>query len=220
MTLHIDVISDVVCPWCYIGKKKLELALELYRQRNPEADPAEVSWHPFQLNPDMPEGGIDRREYLQRKFGRQSTQFYARVSAVGAQVGIPFAFDKISRQPNTLAAHSLIMLAGESGLQRDVVEGLFRGYFIDGRDLNAYETLTEIASTAALGKPQVEACLESAKVREQVRSEDLRARSLGVEGVPFFVFNGRYAVSGAQDPAVLVDAMLTSERQPRSGEDE
>lgn len=220
MTLYIDVISDVVCPWCYIGKKKLERALELYRERNPDAAPPDVSWHPFQLNPDLPEGGIERSEYLRRKFGSHSTQVYARVSAVGTQVGIPFAFDKITRQPNTLGAHSLIMLASASDLQSDVVEGLFRGYFIDGRDLNADEALSEIACSAGLGKPQVEACLASAQVREQVRSEDAKARSLGVEGVPFFVFNRRYAVSGAQDPEVLVDAMLTSERQSHSPDEE
>ena len=218
--LHIDVISDVVCPWCYIGKKKLERALELYRERNPEAESPEVSWHPFQLNPDMPEGGIDRGEYLQRKFGRQSSQIYARVSAAGAQVGIPFAFDKVTRQPNTVAAHSLILLAGDSALQNTVVEGLFRGYFIEGRDLNARETLTEIACAAGLVKPQVDACLASAQVREQVRSEDEQARRLGVEGVPFFVFNRRYAVSGAQDPEVLVDAVLASEREPLPANDE
>ena len=219
MTLHIDVISDIVCPWCYIGKRKLERALELYRERTSDAAPPEVSWHPFQLNPDLPEGGIERAEYLRRKFGGHSTQVYARVSAVGAQVGIPFAFDKIAWQPNTLGPHSLIMLAGASGLQSGLVEGLFRGYFIDGRDLNANEVLTDIACAAGLGRPQVEAYLASAQVREHVRSEDARARSLGVEGVPFFVFNRRYAVSGAQDPEVLVDAMLTSERQPGPAEE-
>ncbi|OGA19097.1 MAG: hypothetical protein A3G25_06880 [Betaproteobacteria bacterium RIFCSPLOWO2_12_FULL_63_13] len=220
MTLKIDVISDVVCPWCFIGKRKLERALERYGECNAEVEPPEVTWHPFQLNPDMPVEGLDRREYLRRKFGGQSTQIYARVSAAGAQVGIPFAFDKVTRQPNTLAAHSLIMLAGESGLQNNVVEGLFRGYFIDGRDLSANETLSDIACAAGLARPQVEACLSSAQAREQVRSEDEQARRLGVEGVPFFVFNGRYAVSGAQDTEVLVDAMLASEREPLPANDE
>lgn len=220
MPLQIDVISDVVCPWCYIGKRKLERALELYRERRPAAEPPRVAWRPFQLNPDMPEAGVDRGEYLERKFGGRSTEIYARVTAAGAQVGIPFAFDKVTRQPNTIAAHSLIMLAADAGLQDAVVEALFRAYFIDGRDLTANETLSELACAAGLAREEVEACLASAQAREKVQAEDGQARRINVEGVPFFVFDRRYAVSGAHDPEVLVDSMLKAESDAPSANDD
>ena len=210
MALQIDVISDVVCPWCYIGKRKLARAIKLYRERNPDAEAPRVAWHPFQLNPDMPEGGVDRGEYLERKFGGRSTEIYARVSAAGADVGIPFAFDKVTRQPNTIASHSLIMLAADAGLQDAMVEALFRAYFIDGRDLTANETLSDIACAAGLAREAVQACLASAQARENVQAEDGQARRINVEGVPFFVFNRRYAVSCAQEPEALLDAMLKS----------
>jgi predicted DsbA family dithiol-disulfide isomerase len=209
--LQIDVISDVVCPWCYIGKRKLARALALYSERNPAAEAPQVAWHPFQLNPDMPQAGLDRAEYLERKFGGRSKDIYARVGAVGAQVGIAFAFDKVTRQPNTLAAHSLIALAADAGLQDAAVEALFNAYFIEGRDLTSNQTLTDIACAAGLAKEEVEACLGSAQAREHIQAEDGQARRMGVEGVPFFVINRRYAVSGAQDPEVLLEAMLKAE---------
>ena len=220
MALQIDVISDVVCPWCYIGKRKLARALELYAKRDPDAEPPRVAWHPYQLNPDLPEAGVDRRDYLERKFGGRSAEIYARISAVGAQIGIPFAFDKVARQPNTLAAHSLIALAGDAGLQDALVEALFRAYFIDGRDLSANETLSAIACEAGLARERVDACMTSARVRDRVKTEDAQARRIGIEGVPFFLFNRRLAVSGAQDPEVLVDAMLKSEREASSAGDD
>ena len=216
MALQIDVISDVVCPWCYIGKRKLARALELYAKRNPDAEPPLVAWHPYQLNSDLPEAGVDRRDYLERKFGGRSAEIYARISAVGAEVGIPFAFDKVARQPNTLAAHSLIALAGDAGLQDAMVEALFRAYFIDGRDLTANETLSAIACAAGLAKEGVDACMTSAQARERVKAGDAQARRIGIEGVPFFLFNRRLAVSGAQDPETLVDAMLKSELEASS----
>ena len=220
MALQIDVISDVVCPWCFIGKRKLAHALELYAKRNPDAEPPQVAWHPYQLNPDLPEAGVNRGDYLERKFGGRSAEIYARVSAVGAEVGIPFAFDKVARQPNTLAAHSLIALAGDAGLQDVLVEALFRAYFIDGRDLTANETLSAIACEAGLAKEEVDACLTSAQGRERVKAQDAQARRIGMEGVPFFLFNRRHAVSGAQDPEVLVDAMLKSELEAPSANDD
>jgi len=219
MALQIDVISDVVCPWCYIGKRKLARALELYRERNPQAESPQVTWHPFQLNPDMPEAGVDRGEYLQRKFGGRSKEIYARVGAAGAQVGIPFAFDKVTRQPNTLAAHSLIALAADAGLQDRVVEAFFNAYFIDGADLTSKDMLAAIACGAGLAKGEVEACLASGEAREHMLAEDGQARRIGVEGVPFFVINRRYAVSGAQDPEVLLEAMLKSEIDPPAASD-
>jgi predicted DsbA family dithiol-disulfide isomerase len=212
MALNIDIISDVVCPWCYIGKRRIEAALELYAQENPGAEKPTVHWRPFQLNPDMPAAGMSRQEYVTRKFGAsRAKDIYSRVAGVGTEVGIAFAFDKIARQPNTLAAHSLIGLAGAAGLQDQVKEALMHAYFIDGVDLTKTENLVAIAVSAGLDRAAVEKCLADPQSRQTVEEEDQRARAIGVEGVPFFIFNGKVAVSGAQEPTALLDAMRQAE---------
>jgi predicted DsbA family dithiol-disulfide isomerase len=208
MALTIDVISDVVCPWCYIGKKKLETAIADWQAAHPGEDAPTVSWHPFQLNPDLPAEGMSRPDYLARKFGSPTGgPGYDRVRAVGESVGIPFAFERIVRQPNTLVPHGLIALAGRAGLQDAVVTAFFRAYFLEGRDLTSNEVLREVAIGAGLPEDDVDAALASPQLREWVAGADENARKLGVSGVPFFIFNGRLAVSGAQDPQVLVQAM-------------
>ena len=212
MPLNIEIISDVVCPWCYIGKRRIEAALELYARENPGAEKPSVTWRPFQLNPEMPAAGMSRQEYVTQKFGAsRAKDIYSRVTGVGAEVGIPFAFDKIARQPNTLAAHSLIGLAGSAGLQGQVKEALMQAYFIDGIDLTQTENLVAIATFAGLDQAAVEKCLADPQSREAVEEEDQRARAIGVQGVPFFIFNGKVAVSGAQEPAALLDAMRQAE---------
>ena len=212
MALNIEIISDVVCPWCYIGKRRIEAALELYAQQNPGAEKPTVTWRPFQLNPDMPAAGMSRQEYVVQKFGAaRAKDIYKRVAGVGAEVGIPFAFDKIARQPNTLAAHSLIGLAGTAGLQDQVKEALMRAYFIDGVDLTKTENLVGIAVSAGLDQAAVEKCLADPQSRQNVEEEDQRARAIGVQGVPFFIFNGKVAVSGAHEPEALLDAMRQAE---------
>jgi predicted DsbA family dithiol-disulfide isomerase len=212
MALNIDIISDVVCPWCYIGKRRIEAALKMYARENPGAEKPTVTWRPFQLNPDMPAAGMSRQEYVTRKFGAsQAKDIYSRVAGVGAEVGIPFAFDKIARQPNTLAAHSLIGLAGSAGLQDQVKEALMHAYFIDGVDLTKTENLVAIATSAGLDQAAAEKCLADPQSRQTVEEEDQRARAIGVQGVPFFIFNGKVAVSGAQEPAALFDAMRQAE---------
>jgi predicted DsbA family dithiol-disulfide isomerase len=205
--LVIDVISDVVCPWCYIGKRRLEGALSQWAQAHPEAPAPRVQWRPFQLNPTLPETGMSRREYVKRKFGDQGAANYARVAAVGQEVGIPFAFDAIERQPNTLAPHALIGAAGELGIQDAMVEALFRAYFLDGRDMTDRATLIEVASGAGMTREQAEAVLASPEARETAATEDEQAREMGVSGVPFFIFNGRLAVSGAHPAETLFQAM-------------
>ena len=213
--MNIDIISDVVCPWCYIGKRQIEAALAQYAQQNPGAEKPRVTWRPFQLNPQLPAEGMSRHDYVVQKFGAaRAKDVYARVTGVGAEYGIAFAFDKIARQPNTIAAHSLIALAGgqqTDGLQDRVKEAFLRAYFLDGVDLTKTENLVAIATAAGLDRAKVEQCLADPQSRQAVEEEDQRARAIGVEGVPFFIFNGKLAVSGAQGPEALLEAMRKSE---------
>jgi predicted DsbA family dithiol-disulfide isomerase len=160
----------------------------------------------------MPAVGMSRQEYVTRKFGAsRAKDIYSRVAGVGTEVGIPFAFDKIARQPNTLAAHSLIGLAGAAGLQDQVKEALMHAYFIDGVDLTKTENLVAIATAAGLDQAEVEKCLADPQSRHTVEEEEKRARAIGVQGVPFFIFNGKVMVSGAQEPEALLDAMRHAE---------
>jgi predicted DsbA family dithiol-disulfide isomerase len=206
--LTIDVISDVVCPWCYIGKRRLEAALGQLAAREPALRPF-VSWHPFQLNPDLPREGIDRRAYVESKFGgpERAQQVYERIRAVGAEVGIPFAFGAIARQPNTRDAHRLISWAQAQGDADALVEQLFRAYFLDGRFVGDHAVLATIAGEAGFDADAARAYLTSEQGDEAIVAMDRRVRELGVEGVPFFIFEGRVAVSGAQEPPVLLDAI-------------
>jgi len=214
MALTIDVVSDVVCPWCFIGKRRLEGALALYAKAHPDAPAPVVTWRPFQLNPGMPDEGMPRAEYVQRKFGARGGAVYDRVTAVGREVGIPFAFDRIRQQPNTLAAHSLVELAEARGAQDALVEALFRAYFLDGVDLTARENLVAIATGVGLDRAEVEAWLDDKNARDLAGAEDQRAREIGIEGVPFFIFNGRVAISGAHPAETLLEAMRQAEATP------
>src|SRR5207249_12309798 len=141
MALSIDIISDVVCPWCFIGKRRLEAALELYRARKPAAAAPQVTYHPFELNPDVPREGIPRADYIAKKFGARGYSAHDRLVHAGAQLGIPFAFDRITRQPNTLAAHALIESARRQGVQGGVKEELMQAFFVVCLDLNVTENL-------------------------------------------------------------------------------
>ena len=203
--ISIDVYSDVVCPWCYIGKRRLEQALMGLGEQNVAVTP---TWRAFQLNPDMPAAGMTRKDYVETKFGgpERATQIYARVAAVGNEVGIPFQFEKIERQPNTINAHRLIRLAGEQGQQDAVAEALFRAFFLEFLDIGNVVTLSEIAASAGLNREAVYAYLSSDQGAAAAQQEDAVARQLGITGVPFFVFGGKYAVSGAQSAEVLLQA--------------
>ena len=203
--VSIDVYSDIVCPWCYIGKRKLEQALVRIGEQNVAVTP---NWRAFQLNPDMPAAGMARQEYVAAKFGgpQRAQEIYARVTAVGTEVGIPFQFEKIERQPNTINAHRLIRYAGELGQQDAVAEALFKAFFLELRDIGDIAILSDIAAGAGLKRDAVDAYLSSDKGTESVQQEDAVARELGITGVPYFVFGGKYAVSGAQDATALVEA--------------
>jgi predicted DsbA family dithiol-disulfide isomerase len=205
MALLVDVISDVICPWCYIGKRRLERAVAAL------GGPVKVRWLPFQLKPTMPKEGVSRREYRTKKFGswERSQELDAWVVAVGETEGIQFAFDRIERTPNTLDAHRLSGLAEKPGVQDAVVEALFRAYFTEGRDLSNRQTLLDVVAGAGLDRDEAEALLHSDGGLGAMKDAGTLARRFRVEGVPFFVVNGTLTLSGAQQP----DTFLTSFRQ-------
>jgi predicted DsbA family dithiol-disulfide isomerase len=167
-----------------------------------------VRWLPFQLNPDLPPTGMPRREYIEHKWGPgRGPEVYARVAGVGSSVGIPFAFENIAVQPNTLEAHRLLTYAEQQGRQDEVAEVLFKAYFIDGANLADQDTLADIGARGGLDREAVRTYLDSDQDREQVAQADIEARTAGVGGVPFFIFNRRVGVSGAQDEDTLLRAM-------------
>lgn len=203
--MQIDIISDTVCPWCYIGKRKFERALELFRGQNPGVE-IEVCWRPFQLDPTTPREGVDRREHIRKKFGEGPGVKAAgqRITQVGAEEGITFVFDKIERSPNTLDSHRLIHWAGSAGCQDQVVEALFNAYFEEARDIGNPEVLIEIATSAGMETDLVQELLNGDADLDLVAKEDLQAREMGIGGVPTFIVDSKYPVSGAQEPDTLL----------------
>src|SRR5277367_5254689 len=201
--LTIDVVSDVVCPWCYLGEKRLEMALKEAPQ------PVALRWRPYQLDPTIPAGGLDRAEYMEKKFGKSGRlqTVHDNLVRLGAEVGLPFAFDKIKRAPNTLDAHRLIRWANSAGVQAKVVDRLFKAYFVEGRDIGDRGVLIDIAGECGLDAKLAEKLLAEGGDVDLVREEIAQAQAIGVSGVPFFIFAGRLGVPGAQDPSVLVQAM-------------
>jgi len=211
--VRIDVVSDVVCPWCFIGKRRLEKALAL----KPEI-PVEVHWHPYFLNDWIPREGIARSEYLTAKFG--SPDRYAgiaqRVSAAAAEEGLDYATDRISRQPNTIDAHRLIKWAEGIGKAAEMKQKLMDLYFTEGADLSNRAVLVQAASDVGLDADDVTDALASDQDVEQVSQEAQAAKEAGIEGVPCFIFGGKFAVSGAQAPEYLAEAI---ERMAQAGRD-
>ncbi len=197
--LTIDVVSDVVCPWCYLGEKRLAAALA------EESEPVVVRWRPYQLDPTIPEGGLDRQAYMARKFGNDGKlkAVHDRLVQLGAEIDLPFAFDRITRAPNTLDAHRLIRWSASSGAQGTVVDRLFRAYFVEGRDIGDHATLIEIAAESGLDADLVGRLLEEGADVDAVQGEIAQAQAIGVTGVPFFIFAGRLGVPGAQDVSTL-----------------
>ena len=208
-TLNIDVISDVVCPWCFVGKRRLEGALALWAAEYPDVVP-QVRWHTFQLNPEMSPQGIDRETYVRTKFGDRAESVYDRVTSVGHEVGIEFEFDRIIRQPNTIVPHSLIAACEPGPEQERMVEALFQSYFLDGRDLTNSDELQAIANAAGLDPELTHQVIHDPMVHAQTAACDQEARDMGVSGVPFFIFNGRVGVAGAHESESLLQAMRES----------
>ena len=218
-TLTIDIVSDVVCPWCYIGKRKLEAALAL-----PEAENLPnvlIRWHPFQLNPELPAQGVPRQQYLEDKFGgkAQAAAIYDRVREAGNAVGLALNLDGIAQQPNTLAAHALIEFAQAGDFNAsDVTERLLRAYFVENRFIGDLNVLANIAAEAGLNSEDALAFITDPEHLEVVVQADARVRRMGITGVPFFIFNQRLTVSGAHDPATLLGAMQQAVAQRGSND--
>jgi len=202
--MHIDIIVDTICPWCYVGKRHFEKALEL----RPVAG-LSVGWRPFQLNPNMAVAGKDRDVYIDEKFGDASRaeKIQREIGEAGAREGIEFRFDRIARTPNTVNSHRLIAHAGRPGAQDDIVEALFHAYFTDGRDVGDISVLADIAAETGLDRADTYEYLASDRDRDAVLADDDMARTMGVNGVPCYIVDRKYAVSGAQSPEVFVQVL-------------
>jgi predicted DsbA family dithiol-disulfide isomerase len=202
--VRIDVVSDIVCPWCFIGKHRLEKAIAL----NPDI-PVEVHWRPYFLNDWIPREGISREQYLTTKFG--SPERYKgiaqRVSAAAAAEGLTYAMDKISRQPNTLDAHRLIRWADEIGKAAEMKQRLMDLYFTEGADLTSHTVLAHAAADIGLDAEATRKALASDKDVAEIEREALSAKEAGIDGVPCFIFGGKFAISGAQAPEDLAEAI-------------
>lgn len=207
-TLTIDVVSDVVCPWCYIGKRKLESALAMPEAQ--ELPNITLRWHPFQLNPDLPQEGISRQNYVDNKFGgpARAAEKYARIREAGDSVGLTLNFEGITVQPNTLSAHALINFAQLYDADgSDIKERVLKAYFVESRNIGNIGVLAEIADEAGLDPDAARIFLSDKDQLEIVSASDLQTRQMGISGVPFFIFNKKIGVSGAQNPAELLAAM-------------
>lgn len=215
--IRIDVVSDVVCPWCYIGKKRLEKAIAessgKYR--------FEIAYHPFELNPDTPAAGLNQREHLADKFGGEERyeSITNHTSGVAAQEGLEMNFAKQAVLPNTRKAHALIFAAQQSGKQLTVTEAFFKAYFTDGVDLSRDENLISVAQAAGLEKEVAETALQSDELLDSIAAQEVEMQKLGIRGVPFYIFNNEYGVSGAQAPETFLKVFeeLKVQDQP-SGE--
>jgi predicted DsbA family dithiol-disulfide isomerase len=207
--MTIDVVSDVVCPWCYLGKKRLERALA-----RETGGLIPVQWRPYQLDPSIPKEGLERRAYMVNKFGNDGRieAAHERLRALGAEEGIAFAFDKIARAPNTLDAHRLIRWAFATGAQGAVVDRLFKLYFEEGRDIGDRALLIETAAACGMDAEIVAKLFDDGADEEAVRAEIAEAQRLGVTGVPFFIFAQRFGVPGAQDADVLTSAIAQARK--------
>lgn len=201
--ITLDVISDPICPWCYIGKARLLKALEDHGE-----NPFDIFWRPFQLNPDMPPEGVGRREYLEAKFGKdRAVSFYAQIEQAARDTGLDVAFEKIERTPNTIDAHRVIRWARTAGLQDQVTNALFAAYFEEGLDISDHGVLVGLADAAGMDGVDVARRLETDEDVGAVRAEDAQAREMGVTGVPCFIVGGKYVVNGAQPPEMWAQVL-------------
>lgn len=211
--IQIDIVSDVACPWCYIGKKHLEKAIEKIDNQN-----ITINWHPFQLDPTIPAEGYDRKEYFEKKFGSEerTQQIYEHVSNVGRKAGIDFQFNAIPRAINTIPLHKILHVAGKEGFQHELEERFFKAMFTDGIDLSNAQELHKIMAEFGWDAAKVDNILADDEIGYHVRQEINHFQSIGVSGVPFFILNNKYGFSGAQPVDVFVNAInqVAAEMQP------
>ena len=209
--LQIDIVSDVVCPWCFIGKRRLEAALRELKNERPDVAPR-IRWLPFFLNPDTPEAGEPYRPFLERKFGgpEKLAQIWAQISEAGRGAGIDFAFERIETRANTLKAHRLIHRAQARGDADALVERLFAAQFLRGENVGDAAVLARLAAECGEGEAETLAYLRSDEDAAAVRAGFERAQQMGITGVPFFILAGRYGVGGAQPPEAMLDALRQS----------
>ncbi len=202
----IDIVSDVMCPWCYIGKRRLEQALETL-----DGVETDIRWRPFQLDPTLPAEGRDRRDYLEAKFGgpERAKQVYGRIEQAGKAEGLDFQFDLMTVSPNTLDAHRVIRWASNEGetVQGKLVERLFELFFMEGENLGQHDVLVEAAAEAGMDGDLVRELLATDKDVDTVKREITTAQQMGVTGVPCFIIDNKYAVMGAQEPAQIAEAI-------------
>lgn len=198
--VRIEIIFDTICPWCYVGKRRLERALAM----RPDIQ-TDVIWRPFLLNPDMAEAGVSRAAYLERKFGNRPRveRMLAAVTTAGAAEGIRFDFDRITTTPSTVRSHRLVGFAAQADLQWPVVEAIFAAYFLDGADIGNPEILLGLGTRLGLPRAELAAVLAPGP-NLNAHADNTRAHRLGVNGVPCYIFADSYAVAGAQEPDVLV----------------
>ncbi|MEM1234453.1 MAG: DsbA family oxidoreductase [Pseudomonadota bacterium] len=195
--IKLDIISDPICPWCYIGKTQLDRALAEHPDH-----PFTIEWHPFQLNPDMPAGGMDRAEYLERKFGGKegAVQVYGQIARHAEDIGLEANLGGIKRTPNTVDAHRLIHWAGIEQRQGPAVDALFKAYFIETRDIGDHDVLADIADGIGMDAAVVLKLLATEEDAQMIRDRDAHSREMGITGVPTFIVAGKHAVPGAQPP--------------------
>jgi len=211
--MMIEFIADIVCPWCYIGRRRVQRAIA----ERPGLD-AKFTWRMFQLNPDMPAEGVNRNFYLAAKFGvgAPAMRLMRYVSQAGAQDGIEFRFDLIMHMPNSLDAHRLILFAERASLQNELIDGLFAGFFEQGRDIGRRSVLLDLAAEAGLDRSDAAAFLASHAGIETVLAHDRAARRLGITGIPCTIIDGRYALAGAQEPEFFLPLFDLAAQEQRS----
>jgi predicted DsbA family dithiol-disulfide isomerase len=215
--VSVDIVADLVCPWCWLGKRNWDAARKLV----PEI-PVETVWRPYQLDPDLPPAGRTYREYMKAKFSGENTERWAQMRTYLEQAapaaGIEFRFDDIPIRPNTLNAHRVLRWAEGQGVADAAAEGLFRAFFADGKDIGDRQVLSQIAGAAGLDGELTAELLASNRDDASIREEEAFFRKLGVTGVPTYIFNGRFAVSGAQEPQILADAIRQAAQEPAETE--
>lgn len=210
--IKLDIMSDPICPWCYIGKAHLDRALGDHPDH-----PFAIEWHPFQLNPDMPIEGMDRRTYLERKFGGKdgAVRAYAPVVEHAEAAGLTINFDAMKRTPNTLNAHRLIHWAGIEGRQTAAISALFQAYFVDARDIGDAEVLADIADGIEMDAAVVTRLLATDEDMQAIRDRDAHSRKMGINSVPTFIVGGQHAVPGAQPPELWAKVIAELSGQAR-----